>query len=61
VGNLYGLTVGYLECTAVDDHGYVERQVSPDGGDNTDHVDNPHDIPQTDLADIAQPQSEDIA
>jgi hypothetical protein len=30
VGNPYGPTVGCLERTIVDDHGYVERQVSPD-------------------------------
>jgi hypothetical protein len=35
--------------------------VSPDGGEDVEHGDDPHDIPQTNLADIAQPQSEDIA
>jgi hypothetical protein len=50
-----------LEDTDVDDHTSVERQVSPDGGDDVDHGDGPHSIPETDSADIAQPQSEDMA
>jgi hypothetical protein len=60
-GNPYGPPVGFLERTDVDDHTFVEWQVSPDEGDDVDHSDDPHDIPQTDSADIAQHQSEDIA
>jgi hypothetical protein len=46
-GNPYGPPVGCLEDTDVDDHTFVERQVSPDGGDNVDHGDDPHGIPQS--------------
>jgi hypothetical protein len=42
-----------FSSTTTDDDAYVERQVSPDGGDDVDHVDDSHDI--------AQPNSEDIA
>jgi hypothetical protein len=61
VDNPYVPTMGCLERTTVDAHAHVERQVSPDGGDDVDHGDDQHDIPQTDSADIAQPQLEDIA
>jgi hypothetical protein len=45
----------------VDAHAHVEQQVSPDRGDDVDHGGDQHDIPQTDSADIAQPQLDDIA
>jgi hypothetical protein len=37
-----------------------ERQVSPAGGDDVDHGDDPHDIPQPESEDITQTESEDI-
>ena len=36
----------------MDDDAHVERQVSPAGGDDVDHGDDPHDIPH--------PKSEDV-
>ena len=55
VGNPYSPTVGCLERTTADDDAYVEREVSPTEGDNVDHGDDPHDIPQPESEDIAQP------
>jgi hypothetical protein len=46
VGNQYGPPVGCLERTTADDDTHVEWQVSPDGGDDVDHGDDSHDIPQ---------------
>jgi hypothetical protein len=38
------------------DDAYVERQVSPDEGDDVDHSDNSQDIPQPDSENIPQPE-----
>jgi hypothetical protein len=46
-----------LERTTADDDTHVEWQVSPDGGDDVDHGDDSHDIPQLDSKDIAQPEA----
>jgi hypothetical protein len=52
VGNPFGPTVECLECTSANDDAHVKRQVFPDGGDDVDHGDDPHDIPQPELEDI---------
>jgi hypothetical protein len=61
MGNPYGPPVEYLQRTTADDDAHVERQVSPAGGDNVDHGDDPHDIPQPESEDITQADSEDVA
>jgi hypothetical protein len=48
VGNPYGLPVGCIEHTTAYDDAHVEQQVSPVGGDDVDHGDDSHDIPQPD-------------
>jgi hypothetical protein len=60
VGTPYGPPVEYLEHTTADDDAYVEWQVSPARGDDVDHGDDPHDIPQPESEDITQTESEDI-
>jgi hypothetical protein len=61
VGNPYGPLEEHLQHTTADDDAHVEQQASPVGGDDVDHGDNPHDIPQPESKDIIKTDSEDIA
>jgi hypothetical protein len=61
VATPYDPPVEYLQHTTADDDAYVEWQVSPARGDDVDHGDDPHDIPQPESEDITQTESEDIA
>jgi hypothetical protein len=61
MGNPYGPPVEYFQRTTADDDAHVERQVSPAGGDDVDHGNDPHNIPQPKSEDITQTESEDIA
>jgi hypothetical protein len=60
MGNPYGPPMEYFQRTTADDDAHMERQVSLAGGDDVDHGDDPHDIPQPKSEDITQTESEDI-
>jgi hypothetical protein len=57
VANPYGSSVGCLDHTIAYDDAHVEHQVSPNGGEDEDHGDDPHDIPQPESEDIAQSEA----
>jgi hypothetical protein len=61
VGNPYGPPVDYMDCSTTADDTYVERQVSPAGGDDVDQGDDSHETVQPELEDITQTDSEDVA
>jgi hypothetical protein len=61
VGNPYSPPVEYLQRTTADDDTHLEWQVSPIGGNDMDHGDDPHNIPQPESEDITQTGSENIA
>jgi hypothetical protein len=61
VGNPYGPHVEYLQRTTANDDAHLEWQVSPTGGDDVDHGNDPPDIPQLESEDITQIDSKDIA